>query len=196
MASVDGSVLVFTGVTAAKNSHTHTYDKTTGITFTLGTPPSLGNAVVKYLHHTHTPSSSAGTASVGISGGSIAVTTKYLEHKHTPCAVTSKYMKITTAAASKSAVTINGGSCSGTLRYMKDETAAADTKSVSLTGGSIDVVTKYLHHTHTAAALGSPTTKPVAPHPHTHSYGSSSALTTSVNSGSAVKVVTSVGQPA
>jgi hypothetical protein len=189
-------MLVVTAVSAGTSNHTHTYDKTSGITFTLGDAPSLGNAVVKYLHHTHTPSSSAGTASEGISGGSVAVTTKYLEHTHVPCTVTSKYMKITTAAASKSAVTINGGSCTPTTKYMKDETAAASTASVSLTGGSIDVVTKYLHHTHTGAALGSPSTKSVAPHTHTHSYGSSTALTTSANSGSAVKAVTSVGQTA
>lgn len=56
------------------------------------------------------------------------------------------------------------------------------------TSGSGDTARRTLtfSHTHTAASLGSPSTSNVAPNNHTHSYGSSTALTSSTNSGTKV----------
>ena len=69
---------------------------------------------------------------------------------------------------------VSGGSeVTVTTRYMKIETTDADTKTV-LTG---------VKATSTADA---------APAGHTHSYGSSTALTTSANSGSAVAAITNL----
>jgi hypothetical protein len=53
IASYSAGVLTIAS-TVNSGSHTHTYDKTTSITLTRGTAPSLGAATAKYLHHTHT----------------------------------------------------------------------------------------------------------------------------------------------
>jgi hypothetical protein len=101
-------------------------------------------------------------------------------------------MKASGTAASTGTVTISGGSITPVTKYMKATGTAASTGTVGISGGSTSTTTKYLHHGHTAAALGSPSTASVAPSGHTHSYGSSTALTTGNNSGSAVAAVTSV----
>jgi hypothetical protein len=124
IASYSNGVLTI-NATVNSGAHTHTYDKTTAVTLTAGTAPSMGAATTKYLHHTHTAASGT-NGTVGISGGSVNKTTYYLEHAHT------------------------------------------------------------------GASLGSPTTANAAPHTHTHSYGSSTALTTGNNSGTAVAAVTAV----
>lgn len=156
---------VVTGVAAngtasvAPSGHTHSYDKTTGISLTRGTAPSLGAATTKYLHHSHTGVSAttkymkatgtaASTATVGISGGSITPVTKY--------------MKATGTAAGTGTVGISGGSISKTTKYFHPSitTASAATEAPSattsfvtgVTGGTTSATTKYLHHTHTGAS--------------------------------------------
>ncbi len=163
IASYSAGVLTIAS-TVNSGAHTHTYDKTTAITLTRGTAPSMGGATTKYLHHGHTAASA-----------------------------TTKYMKATGTAASTGTVTISGGSVTPVTKYMKATGTAASTGTVGISGGSTSTTTKYLHHTHTGAALGSPSTSAVAPSGHTHSYGSSTALTTEKNSGSAVAAVTDVG---
>lgn len=150
IASYSAGVLTLSNVSA----HTHTYDKTTGITLTRGTAPSLGAAI---------------TGTVGISGGSISKTTYYLDHTHTG------------ASAGSTASAVTGVASNGTT-----------TAVTGVTGGTTTATTHYLAHTHNAASLGTPSTSSVAPSGHTHSYGSSTALTTGNNSGSAVAAVTSV----
>lgn len=193
IASVDADgVLTLASSVNSATAHTHTYDKTTGVSLTAGTAPSLGAAstgtvgisggsitpVTYYLAHAHTSASSSGTGTVTISGGSITPVTKY--------------MKPTGTAASKATVGISGGSITPVTKYLLTEGVAASTGTVGISGGSVSKTTKYLHHTHDAASLGSPSTSNAAPHTHTHSYGSSTALTTGNNSGS-VTVMTPIG---
>jgi hypothetical protein len=128
----------------APSGHTHTYDKTTSITLTAGTAPSM---------NFNTGSSSDTPYISEVSGGSaVSATTKYLHHSHSGASATTKYLS---ASASGTAVGANG--------------TATVLTGVKATG-----------------------TASVAPHTHTHSYGSSTALTTSGNSGTAVKAVTGV----
>lgn len=97
---------------------------------------------------------------------------------------------------------------------MKRTTTAAGTGTVGISGGSISPVTKYLHHTHTPTTAGitssavtgvasngtatvltgvkATSTANVAPSGHTHSYGGSTALTTTANSGTSIPAVTEV----
>ena len=128
---------------AAPHTHTHSYDKTTGITLTANDSTATGRITYVQAQGTF----SAGTtpkASASFSGTAATITPTlsdptiyYLAHSHT------------------------GASSSGT--------------------GTV---------TYTAASLGTPSTSSVAPNEHTHSYGSSTALTTSANSGSAVAAIT------
>ena len=85
-----------------------------------------------------------------------------------------------------------GSSTALTTSGNSGSAVAAVTGYGSFSGGSITPVTKYLTHTHTGASLGTPSTKNAAPHTHTHSYGSSTALTTSGNSGTNFDAVTGV----
>lgn len=54
----------------------------------------------------------------------------------------------------------------------------------------LGATTYYLAHSHTAASASG--TKNVAPHTHTHSYGSSAALTTGENSGTNFNAITGI----
>ena len=173
VASYSAGVLTLSNV----SNHTHTYDKTTSITLTRGTAPSLGAAT---------------TGTVGISGGSISKTTYYLAHAHSAASGTTSYMKVTPTAASTATVGISGGSITPVTKYMKKTTTAASTGTVGISSAAASVTTKYLHHAHTGASLGTPSTASVAPNSHTHSYGSSTALTTGNNSGTAVAAITAV----
>jgi hypothetical protein len=192
VASVSNGVLT---IAASISNHTHNYDKTTEVTLNDGTAPSLGAATRKYLHHTHNAASSSGTGTVTLSGGGVTVTKQYLEHAHNASTATTKYMKVASTAASKASVGIEGGSIDVGTRYMKITTEAAGTGTVGINGGGITAVTKYLVHTHTPASLGAASTANAAPHTHKHSYGSSTALTTSANSGTAISAITAIGAP-
>ena len=186
---------------AAPHTHTHAYDKTTSISLTAGTAPSMnfdtgtntdtpyissisgGSAVSATTRYMKVGTTAASTGTVGINGGSITPVTKY--------------MKAETTAASTGTVGISGGSISKTTRYMKATTTAADTGTVGISGGSIDATTKYMKVSTTAAdtetvltGVKASGTANVAPSGHTHSYGSSTPLTTSANSGSAVAAIT------
>lgn len=121
------------------------------------------------------------TASYDSTSNKLTLTTKYLHHTHAAA---------TLSAASTGTVGISGGSYSATTKYMAHSNTEASTDTVGISGGSITPTTKYLHHTHTGASLSGTTTDSVAPSGHTHSYGSSAALTTTANNGSAVDAIT------
>jgi hypothetical protein len=181
-------------------NHTHTYDKTTGITLTRGTAPSLGaattgsvgisggsiNSTTKYMKVSTTPAS---TASVGISGGSITPTTYYLEHKHTGASngTTAKAITGVTSDGTATVLTgIKGGTTTATYKYLEH------THIPSTEGSSASAVTAVAANGTTSVLTGvkATGTASVAPSGHTHSYGSSTALTSSANSGSAVAAIT------
>lgn len=221
-------------VNVAKDTHTHNYDKTTSITLTAGTAPSMNfntgtstdtpyisaisggsavSSVTKYFHPEFegsavTTGANSGTAITAItgypnfSGGSATHTTKYLHHAHTAASLGTPYTSdvapnehthtydkttsVTLTAGTAPSLNfdtgtstdhqyiydVSGGSAvTTTTKYMKVGTTAADTTTV-LTGVKVT------------------STSDVAPAGHTHSYGSSTALTTSANSGSAVTAIT------
>ena len=152
----------------APHEHLHRLTPTGSITLTRGTAPSLGAAT---------------NGTVGISGGSIAKTTYYLDHTHTAASL---------GTATTKSVGISGGSYTATTKYLKKTTTAASKASVGISGGSISPTTKYLHYSHTAATLGTADTTNVAPSGHTHSYGTDTALPTTLNTGDAVEAVIEV----
>lgn len=182
IASYSAGVLTI-NTTVNSGAHTHTYDKTTSISLTRGTAPSLGNATI---------------GTIGISGGEYTAATKY--------------MKVAGTAASTGTVSLSGGSITPVTKYMKKTTVAASTGTVDISGGSTTTSTKYLHHSHAPASVATTgtavtsvasdgtaevltgvkasSTASVAPSGHTHSYGNTAALTTGTNSGIAVDAVT------
>lgn len=226
----------------APSGHTHTYDKTTSITLTDGTAPSMNfdtktntdtpyisavsggsavSATTKYLHHSHSGASATtkylsaapsntSTASAGpsatttfvtaVAGGTTTATTKYLEHTHTAPSISSSAKAVTAVAANGTASvapsshthTVTAAGTVELTRGTAPSLGAATTGTVGISGGSITPTTYYLEHGHTAASLGTASTANAAPHTHTHSYGSSTALITTANSGTAVSAVTAV----
>jgi hypothetical protein len=196
-ASASGTAVGANGTASvAPSGHTHTYDKTTSITLTAGTAPSMNfntgsssdtpyisevsggsavSATTKYLHHTHTSATSAGTASVGIKDGGYTATTKY--------------MKATGNAAGTGTVTISGGSITPTTKYFHPSITTTSTASgtpsattsfvTGVTGGTASATTKYLHHSHSGASA---TTKYLSAAPSNTSTASAgpSATTTFV----------------
>ena len=185
-------VLTLTASIQAATAHTHTYDKTTGVTLTAGTAPKLSTNTTKYLHHTHTSAVSAGTASVGIKDGEYSATTKYLSATPANESVASTVNSGTNFNAA-TAIQATGTATVAPNGHTHDVTAAG---SVTLNAGTAPsmtpATTQYLHHSHSAASLGDPTTANVAPNQHTHDYGSAAALPTTANNGTGVKVLTPV----
>ena len=170
---------------------------------TAASAESTGNAV------TSVTSDGTADAVTGVTGGTTTATTHYLAHGHTAASLsdattgkveidggaytaTTKHMKATGTAAGTGTVTISGGSITPVTKYMKKTTTAASTGTVGISSTDASVITKYLHHAHAGASLGTPSTSSVAPSSHTHSYGSSTALTTDNNSGTAVEAITAV----
>lgn len=84
--------------------------------------------------------STAGTGTVGISGGSISATTKHLTASGD--------------AATKAAPTLTGGGISKTTKYLSATGTAASTGTVGISGGSISATTKYLTAAGVAASTG------------------------------------------
>ena len=258
IASYSAGVLTISG---SINNHTHTYDKTTSITLTRGTAPSLdsattgtvgisGGSISKttyHLAHAHNAASASGTGTVSISGGSYSSTTKYLSASPTNTDTnsgansgtnfsavtgypsfsggsgshTTKYLHHTHTSASSSGtgtVSISGGEYTAVTKYLSaapnnatfPSAAPSATTSVvtGVTGGTTSATTRYLSAAPTNTATNSATnsgtnfnaatavsitsTGNAAPNEHTHSYGSTTALTTTANSGSAVAAVTEV----
>jgi hypothetical protein len=162
----------------------------------------MGACTTKYLHHTHTSASSSGTGTVGIANGSYTATTKYLSAAPSNTSTASG-----TPSATTSFVTgVQGGTTTATTKYLSAAPSHTSTNTGNndgtnfeavtgypgFTGGGVSATTYYLAHNHTPASLGTATTEDVTPFAHTHAYGSTTALTTSANSGNAVKAVTVV----
>jgi hypothetical protein len=145
-ASASGTAVGATGIASvAPYGHTHTYDKTTSITLTAGTAPSMnfntgattdtpyisavsgGSAVgatTKYLKHTHNAASASGTSTVAPN-----------EHTHSYGSTTA----LTTSANSGSAVaaitglTVNTTASSGDITYVESATHTHTGASVKTT---------------------------------------------------------------
>lgn len=168
-----------------------------------------------------TPKSSAsftGTNSTAVVTGG---TTYYLAHGHTAASLTGTKTFNTNGvkAVSLSASTTSTDGPAYTESISGSAPSLGGTKTFvtgygSFSGGSITPTTYYLAHGHTGASAKSSAsaitavaadgtatvltgvkasgTASVAPSGHTHSYGSSTALTTGNNSGSAVAAITSL----
>lgn len=121
-----------------------------------------------------TTSTNSGTAVSTISGVSYtapAATTYYLDHEHTP-----------STEEGTGTVTISGGSYSATAKYLSAAPSNTSTETTENSGTNFNAATAV-------AANG---TASVAPSGHTHSYGSTTALTTSEHSGEAVEAVVDI----
>lgn len=211
--SGNGTATVLTGVkggtTTAITSyldHTHVSATSSG-TGTVGINGGSISKTTKYFHpsitteSTNSSTPSATTSFVtGVTGGTTTATTKYLTHTPTDVTATTKYL-----SAAPNNTSTNSGTPSATTQFV-----------TGVTGGTTTATTKYLHHTHTAASAdefgvavtdvsenGTATavtglstsklvTTTVAPNEHTHTYGSSTAVVTGTNGGTAVKAVTEV----
>lgn len=161
-------------------AHTHTYDKTTSVSLTDGTAPSLTSNTtstggIQYVHAQGT--FSAGTtpkASAAFSGTKTNAlvtggTTYHLAHGHTAASATTKYLSAapsntSTATGSPSDTTafvtgVTGGTTTATTYYLEHghtaaSLGAATTGTVGITGGSYAATTKYMKPTGTAASTG------------------------------------------
>lgn len=167
-----------------------------------------------YLNHAHTSAKSGGNGTVTISGGDYTATPKYM--KATGNAAGTGTVGINGGSISKATKYFHPSITTETATATTGAPSATTTFVTGVTGGATTATTKYLHHTHTGASAnasasavtavaadgtttavtGISTSKLVtataAPNSHTHSYGSSTALTTGNNSGSAVAAVTAV----
>lgn len=170
--AANGTATALTGVKAtstanvAPSGHTHSYGSSTALT----TGNNSGSAVA---------------AVTAINGGSISPTTYYIAHSHTGADSTTKYLHHTHTEASSSGtgtVSISGGEYTATTKYLSASPTHTATASLANSGTNFNAATAV-------AANGTAT---VAPSGHTHSYGSSTAINTSANSGSAVAAVTEV----
>ena len=61
----------FNTTNAAPNAHKHSYSKTTSVTLSGGTAPSLGAATIYYLAHGHTAASAGNSGTVGFTAASL-----------------------------------------------------------------------------------------------------------------------------
>jgi len=119
--------------TAASNTHTHKYDKTTSVSLTAGTAPSLT---------LNTTSSGGLGVIVSVSGGT----------------GTTKYMKVTTSAASTGTVGISGGSISKTTKYLSAGFTGSSATTSSISGTTNVASTSHTHSVTGTVSLGSNTT--------------------------------------
>lgn len=170
--------------------------------------------------HTLTPATVSVVKAINAGSGSFTPTTKYLHKTTTSVAPNSHTHNVTvsgtTGTNSGTAVTVatgglsstGGGStvatgASGTATVLTGVKASGTTTAVNasynstnkiLTLTSVNVVTGVAANGTATAVTGVSTSKlvttTVAPNSHTHSYGSSTALTTTANSGSAVSAIT------
>lgn len=163
-----------TATNSAANSGTN-FDAVTGYPSFSG---GSGSHTTKYLHHTHTSATSAGTGTVTISGGEYTATTKYLSAAPTHTSTASG-----SPSATVSVVTgVTGGTTSATTRYLSAVPTHTSTTSGANSGTNFNAAT----------AIEITTTGDAAPNAHTHGYGSTTVLTTTANSGTAVAAVTAV----
>lgn len=188
------------------------YTPAGSVNFTNGTAPSMGSATTKYLSASAsgTAVGANGTGSVAPSGHTHTITVSGITGTNSGTAV-----KAVTGYSS-----FSGGSLTGTKTFNTDAIkSVGGTKNYGFSSSTSDVMysptvtdgvlswsttsasTQDAHTGmaastgtvgFTAASLGTASTSDVAPAAHTHSYGSSTALTTSGNSGTAVTALTGV----
>lgn len=160
-ASASGTAVGANGTASvAPSGHTHAYDKTTSITLTAGTAPSMNfntetttdtpyvaSATNSSLTLSHTSTASGGPSATttfvtGVTGGTTSATTKYLHHSHSAASATTKYLS---ASASGTAVGANGtatvltgvkASSTADVAPLEHTHSYAKTTSISLTAGT------------------------------------------------------------
>ena len=185
-----------TGGTTYYVAHSHTSQSLTGTTtfatngikaVSLASGTTTSTGAVEYVSavtnsnlslttntNSGTTGQNSGTAVSTISGVSYTAptaTTYYLEHTHESA-----------KSAGTDTVTISGGEYTTTTKYL------TATPKHTATGSSENTGTNF----NAATAVAANGTTSVSPNEHTHSYGSSTALTTTANSGTAVAAVTEV----
>lgn len=185
-----------TGGTTYYVAHGHTSQNLTGTTtfatngikaVSLNSASTTSTGAIEYVSSatnsslsltTNTNSGTTGTNSgsavstiSGVSYTAPQATTYHLAHTHTSA-----------KSAGTGTVTISGGEYTANTKYLT--AAPGHTSTVSSVNSGTDF--------NAATAVAANGTASVAPNEHTHSYGSSTALTTSANSGSAVAAVTEV----
>lgn len=188
------------------------YTPAGSIKLTAGTAPSMGNATTKYLGasasgtavgangtgsaapsgHTHTVTVSGTTGAN--SGTAVKAVTGYSSFSGGSLTGTKTF---NTDAIKSVGGTRNYGFSTSTSNVMHTPTVSKGVLSWSVANASTrDAHTGTAASTgtvgFTAASLGTASTSDVAPAAHTHSYGSSTALTTSSNSGTAITALTGV----
>lgn len=163
-----------TDTNSGANSGTN-FDAITGYPSFSG---GSGSHTTKYLHHTHTSAYSSGTGTVSISGGEYTAVPKYLSAAPSNTSTASAAPSATTSVVTG----VTGGTTSATTRYLSAAPTNTATNSATNSGTNFNAAT----------AVSITSTGNAAPNEHTHSYGSTTALTTTANSGSAIAAVTEV----
>lgn len=124
--------LTFTSVTAAPNSHTHSYGSSTALT-------TSANSGTNFDAITGITSNGTATVVTGVTGGTYTFTTKYLKHSHTATTGGSTADAVTEVAADGTKTVLTGVKASGTVKAFTDlETEAIN---VATTTGSLPSLT-------------------------------------------------------
>lgn len=183
------SPTVADGILSWSVASASTQDAHTGTAASKDSVGISGGSINPTTRYMKVSTTAASTASVGISGGSITPTTYYLEHKHTGASNGTTATAITGVTSDGTATVltgIKGGTTTATYKYLEH------THIPSTEGSSASAVTAVAANGTTSVLTGvkATGTASVAPSGHTHSYGSSTALTSSANSGSAVAAIT------
>ena len=195
-----------TSASAAPGSHTHSFSGTfttdtnngTGITAITGYPSfSGGGSTTKYLHvgttnaapsgHTHSYGSSTALTTGTNSGTGVTVLTK-VEGKSTSATGDVAYISSHTNASLGTATSASAAPSGHTHSYGSSTPLTTSGNS----GSGITAITGYPNFSGGGATTSylHTTTANAAPNGHTHSYGSSTALTTATNNGTAVTAIT------
>lgn len=199
-----GSVAEHTHTYIQPAAHTHTLEHTHDVT-AAGTVASHSHTYVKPAAHTHTMTHTHDVTAAGTISGHTHTLNNHT-HTLTPAgsitftdgtAPSMSFDTQTTTDIPYIADVSGGSAVSATVKYMKFNAGTTPPASATFTGtNSTGVVTGgttyYLDHVHTGAGLGDPSTASVAPSGHKHTYGSSAALDTTTNSGTAVAAVTAI----
>lgn len=216
----DGSASGTGSGSAAPHGHKHSYDKATsvslgsststdGVEYVEDITTNSSPATSKYIHWsagttpkssaapTHTPTNTGNNsgdkveAIIGLpnfSGGS--ADTAYLHHTHTAASLGTPSKEDAAPHNHTHNVTVNGTTAATTATAIQAYTSISaagkivGTRSESGSGASLR---RTLAVTHNDPTFG---TDNVAANSHTHSYGSTTALTTTGNSGTKVEAVT------
>lgn len=199
---------VLTGVKASgtTNAYTSLTTKYFHPSFSSGsaaasssTTAVYNSLTTKYFHPSFTGSSvtsggNSGTAVAavtGVTGGTTSATTKYLSASFSGSSVTSGGNSGTNVSAVTGYGSFSGGSGSLTVSSTQS-TGDIQFFQGSVSNGVLNLTTAYLHHSHTGASLGTPSTSSCAPASHTHSVTASGSVSLTANDATATGRITYV----